>query len=275
MRLTRRVAIVTGAGQGIGRAIAAALAAEGARVAVLDLRLEAAAETVASLGDGADARAYACNVADSAAVVQVFAQVVSDFGGLDILVNNAGIGNAPGDGFDRYQERLAQRMAEIGRGETPVTHADHTVDMEDRGWQAVVDVNLSGTFYCCREALRLFTANGTPGSIVSISSTSAFTGEGGVHYAATKAGILGLTHALAEEVGGRGIRVNAVAPGATLTPALLGISEEWRQSMASRVPLQRLAQPEEIARAVVYLCSDDASYVTGHTLCANGGMYML
>lgn len=278
MRLQDKVAIVTGAGQGIGRAIAEALVAEGATVAVLDLQQATAAATVDAIAakhPTGTAQAWACDVSHSAAVKQVFGEVVDAFGGLDILVNNAGIGQAPGDGFDRYQERLAQRMAQLQKGETPTVFADHTIDMEDAGWQMVVNVNLNGSFYCCREALRIMTSRGTTGSIISISSTSAFTGEGGAHYCATKAAVLGLTRALAEEVGPRGIRVNAVVPGPTLTPAMASISAEWQQSMASRVPLQRLAQPEEIARAAVYLASDDASYVTGQALCANGGMYML
>lgn len=278
MRLQDKVAIVTGAGQGIGRAIAEALVAEGATVAVLDLQQATAAATVDAIAarhPTGRAQAWACDVSHSAAVTQVFGEVVDAFGGLDILVNNAGIGQAPGDGFDRYQERLAQRMTQLQKGETPTVFADHTIDMEDAGWQMVVNVNLNGSFYCCREALRIMTSRGTTGSIISISSTSAFTGEGGAHYCATKAAVLGLTRALAEEVGPRGIRVNAVVPGPTLTPAMASISAEWQQSMASRVPLQRLAQPEEIARAVVYLASDDASYVTGQALCANGGMYML
>lgn len=272
MRLQDKTAIVTGAGQGIGRAIAQGLAAEGARVAALDLDAETARATADTIDGG---RGWGCNVADSEDVARVFSEVITAFGGLDILVNNAGIGQAPGDGFDLFQERLGERMAQLNRGETPTVYADHTIDMGDSGWQSVVDVNLNGTFHCCREALRAMTRSGTPGSIVNISSTSAYSGEGGAHYCATKAAILGLTRSLAQEVGPRGIRINAVVPGPTDTPAMAGIPQEWRDAMAQGVLLQRLAKPEEIARSAVYLATDDASYVTGQALCANGGMYML
>lgn len=274
MRLQNQVAIVTGAGQGIGRAIAQRLGSEGAQVAALDLDAETAQATANTIESGRG-RGWACNISSSEDVTRVFSEVVATFGGLDIVANNAGIGQAPGDGFDLFQERLGERMAQIQRGEQPTVFADHTIDMGDKGWQTVVDVNLNGTFYCCREALRTMTENGTAGSIVNSSSTSAYTGEGGVHYCATKAAILGLTRSLAQEVGPRGIRINAVVPGPTDTPAMAGIPQEWRDAMAQGVHLQRLAQPEEIASAVAYLASDDASYVTGQALCANAGMYML
>lgn len=274
MRLKDKAAIVTGAGQGIGRAIAQNLGAEGARVAALDLDAETARATAETI-EGERGRGWACNVADSEDVTRVFSEVVADLGGLDIVVNNAGIGQAAGDGFDLFQERLGERMSQMQRGEEPTVFADHTIDMGDTGWQSVVDVNLNGAFYACREALRNMTRNGTAGSIVNISSTSAYSGEGGAHYCATKAAVLGLTRSLAQEVGPRGIRVNAVVPGPTDTPAMAGIPQDWRDAMAQNLPLQRLAQPDEIARAAVYLATDDASFVTGQALCANGGMYML
>ncbi len=116
---------------------------------------------------------------------------------------------------------------------------------------------------------------GVQGSIISISSTGAYTGEGAPHYCASKAGIQGLTRALADEVGPRGIRVNAVVPGPTMTPAMMTISEQWRQSMAQDSPLGRMAEPEEIANTVLFLASDESSNFTGQSLCANGGTYML
>jgi len=272
-KLENRVAIVTGAGQGIGAAIAQALAAEGARVAVVDLSADAAAATAATLateGMGLD-----CNVSNSAEVAETVAAVVTTWGGLDILVNNAGIGMAPGDGSEQYQQRMAERGAQLASGETPTVFADHTIDMEDRGWLAVMDVNINGTFYACREALRVMSGRNIAGSIINVSSTSALCGEGGAHYCASKAAILGLTKSLAREVGARGIRVNAIAPGPTATPAMAGISEEWRRQIAAGVILERLAEPEEIARTAVFLASDDSSYYTGQTLCANGGMHLL
>lgn len=271
-RLEGKVAVVTGAGQGIGRAIALALSAEGATVAVVDLTVEAGAETLSLLtGEGT---ALACNVADSSSVAALFAQIDADYGALDILVNNAGIGGAKGDGFGRQQKRIAQRKEQIANGEEPTVYPDQIIDMTDEGWQALLDVNLNGTFYCCREAVKLMIKCGSKGSIINLSSTSAFNGESGVHYCASKAGILGLTKSLAEELGLRGIRVNAIVPGPTLTSGLLAAPEAWRDEMAEGVPLKRLAQPEEIATSAVFLASDESSYYTGQSMCANGGWYM-
>ncbi len=271
-RLEEKVAVVTGAGQGIGQAIALALSANGATVVVVDLNTEASEETMAGLsGEG---MALACNVADSASVKVVFEQVEKKYGRLDILVNNAGIGGAKGDGFGRYMKRKAERSEQIARGEEPTVFADHIIDMSDEGWQAVLNVNLNGAFYCCREAVKVMIRHGIQGSIINLSSTSAFNGESGAHYCASKAGILGLTKSLAEELALRGIRVNAIVPGPTMTKALMGASPEWREEMAQGVPMKRLAQPEEIAGTAIFLASEESSYYTGQSLCANGGWYM-
>lgn len=272
-RLDKKIAIVTGAGQGIGRAIATNLSRHGANVVAVDLNLDSVQETVS--GFDASGLALACNVGDSAQVESVVAETTKRYGQIDILVNNAGIGMAPNDGSDIFQQRMAQRAAQFAAGETPTVYADHTIDMQDDGWLAVMNVNVNGTFYFCREVLKVMSAQNRTGSIVNISSTSALNGEGGAHYCASKAAILGLTKALAQELGARGIRVNAVAPGPTDTPAMAGISEEWRTQIAQAVLLNRLADPSEIANAILYLASDESSYVTGHTLCANGGMHLL
>ncbi len=274
MRLTGKIVLVTGAGQGIGRAIAQVFADEGAAVVVSDISATAAEETMASLAGKDNTVLGVCDVSDGRAVEQLFAQIEDRYGRLDVLVNNAGIGATPGDGFDKYQLRLAQRTEQLQRGETPTVFGDQIVDMTDQGFEKVLAVNLGGTFHCSREAVKLMIKTGVEGSIVNISSTAAFSGEGGLHYSAAKAGILGLTHGLAVDLGPRRIRVNAICPGPTLTPALMSISEEWRQSMASNVPLGRLADPREVATTALFLASDEASYVTGHTLMANGGTYM-
>jgi len=271
--LNGKVAVVTGAGQGMGRAIAQRLAGEGAHVAALDINLEQASESVAGCADPYVCRAYACNVGDSRAVNEVFAAVEEDLGAVAILVNNAGIGQAPGDGSDKMYELMAQRNEQLAAGETPTTHVDHLIHMEDEGWQGVMGVNLDGTFYCTRAAVRSMAAADIAGSIISIASTAAQSGEGPLHYVTSKAAIVGLTRALARELGSRRIRINAVAPGPTNTPIMQGIPDQWIKDMESAIPLGRMAEPTEIADAVCWLAGDQASMCTGSILVANGGSY--
>ncbi len=271
--LKGKAALVTGAGQGIGRACAVALAEAGARVAVVDLKIESAEATVAALPDPSQHLALACNVADSAAVKAAFARVQQAFGRLDVLVNNAGTGTGPNDGSAKMYELMAARNAELARGEKPKTHVEQLVFMEDEGWRAVMGVNLDGAFYCTREALRIMAAQDIRGSIVNIASTAVQSGEGPVHYVTSKAALVGLTRALSREVASRGIRINAVAPGPTDTPLMRSIPDEWISSLEKAIPLGRLARPDEVAAAVRFLASDEASYVTGSVLVANGGSY--
>ena len=265
-RLTGRAAIVTGAGRGIGAAIVARLMADGAQVAALDLTAEAAAESGATL-------ALACNVADSASVAAAVKTAREAFGRLDIAVANAGIGQAPNDGSEQFYGAMAQRNSELAETGKSDVIVDQLIHMEDAGWAAVLAVNLNGTFYLCREFTRVLAADGNPGSIVVLSSTSAQSGEGSAHYCASKAAVIGLTRQLSRELAPRRIRINAVAPGPTNTPVMQGIPAEWIASMETSVPLGRMADPAEIAASVAFLASDEASYVTGSVLVANGASY--
>ncbi|HTJ64140.1 MAG TPA: SDR family oxidoreductase [Alphaproteobacteria bacterium] len=272
MLLMNKRAVVTGAASGIGLAIAHRLAAEGARVAALDINEEAAQK----VWSGADAErhlGFACDIADSKSVDAVFARIKDAFGGVDILVNNAGIGRGPNDGSNEMYAGIAERQAQIGRGETPTAHPDQMIHMSDEGWARVLNVNLTAQFYCARAAVRLMVAEGIAGSIVNIASTSAASGEGPLHYVTSKAGVVGFTRGLARELSTRRIRVNAVHPGPTATPIMTNLPDEMIKAMEAAVPLGRMAQPEEVAAAVAFLASDQASYATGSVLTVNGGSY--
>ncbi|MGC6328158.1 SDR family NAD(P)-dependent oxidoreductase [Rhizorhabdus sp. FW153] len=269
-RLHGRRAVVTGGAQGIGRAIAERLAAEGATVAVID-REQAAAAAV--FGDTAGHIGLGCDVSESASVDAAMAEVARRLGGIDILVCNAGIGRGPDDGSEQMYAGAAERAGQIARGETPTAHPDQSIHMSDAGWLAVTGVNINGAFFCCRAALRDMAARNASGSIVLIASTSAASGEGPIHYVTSKAAIVGLARGLAREVASRNIRVNAVHPGPTDTPIMANVPDSVRADLARAVPLGRMAQPEEIAAAVAFLASDDASFVTGSVVAANGGSY--
>ena len=273
MKLNGKTAIITGAGQGIGAAIVTRLAEDGARVAALDLNVDSAQKLIAGLPNADQHLALATNVAQSASVIASIRQAREHFGRLDFAVNNAGIGQAKGDGSDKFYSSMDERNAEFASGEKPKTFVDHLIHMEDEGWQSVMDVNLNGAFYVCREMVRILAEDNNPGSIVNISSTSAQSGEGSPHYVTSKTALIGLTRQLSRELAARGIRVNAVAPGPTDTPIMAGIPQEWITSMENSVPLGRMAKPSEIAASVSYLLSDDASFVTGSILVANGGSY--
>ena len=270
MKLQDRIALVTGGGSGIGRAIALRFAQEGAHVIVNDLTREAAQTTVDELGAG-QGRAIAADVSDSAQVRTMFAEVEQGYGGrLDVLVNNAGIA-----GSSSERERLARvaeaRVSETLAGEI-TTHWDITQNMTDEAWHRMIGVHLNGTFFCTREALKLM-SRVNRGAIVNLSSVAALTGIDVVpHYSAAKGGILSLTRALAREVGSRGIRVNAICPGYVETPMTSGIPPLMQKILVSQTPLRRWGQPEEIAATTLFLASDDAAFYTGQWLSPNGGL---
>jgi 3-oxoacyl-[acyl-carrier protein] reductase len=270
-----RVALITGAGSGIGRRTAQILAEEGATVIVNDIDADKAKQTLTQLaaGDGQEHRAVGADVGVSAEVDDMFAQVDQRFGRLHLLVCNAAVSRTPGDGRQQKDERLQRRLGEIAAGQTPETHPDHVVDMGDDGWQRMLAINLFGVFYCCRAALRIMNRV-NQGSIVCVSSIAAQSGTGPVHYAAAKAGVLGLVRSLALEVSSRSIRVNAVCPGSIDTPMMRGIPEEMLAGLESRIPLGRIGRPDDIANAISYLLSDEAAYITGATVPVNGGLFI-
>jgi len=275
MKLKDKVALITGAGSGIGRAIAQLFAEEGARIVANDVNASAAKETVESLGAlGSGARAIQADVADSRQVKAMFAEVDRDLGILDVLVNNAGIAvTAPGE-RERLGEKSDTRIMEMLSDEGVTTHWDITQEMTDEAWLRMIGVHLNGTFFCTREALRLMSRR-NQGAIVNMSSVAGLMGlENVPHYSAAKAGILGFTRAVAREVGSRNIRVNAICPGFIDTPMTQPLSPLVRKAITARTALGRWAEPAEVAKTALFLASDDSSFFTGQWLSPNGGVFI-
>ncbi len=246
MRIEGKIAIVTGAAQGIGRAIAETLAGAGADVAVVDMDVARAQETVSAVkSHGRRALAIKANVADWVDVKAMADQVLAEFGRIDILVNNAGI----------TRDGLLLRMKE-----------------ED--WNLVLDVNLKGTFHCTKAVLPAMSKQ-RGGAMVNIASVVGVMGNAGqANYAASKAAVIGFTKTVAREYASRGITANAVAPGFIETAMTQGLSGEVREALLKQIPLGRLGSPLEVAHAVRFLVSPEAAYITGHVLHVNGGMMM-
>jgi 3-oxoacyl-[acyl-carrier protein] reductase len=272
MKLEGRIALVTGGGSGIGRAIAHRFAEEGARVVVNDVKKESAERVADELGK-VGALAIQADVADSAQVRAMFGEVERALGGLDVLVNNAGIGSTSSGEGQRIREQTDARIKEIVSGQGIRTHYDVTERMSDEAWHRMIGVHLNGTFFCTREALRLMSPRNR-GAIINISSVAAWGLETVPHYSAAKGGILAFTRAVAREVGSRGIRVNAICPGYIDTPMTAPMSDLVRRAVLSRTPLGRWGEPEEIAATAAFLASDDASFVTGQWISPNGGLFI-
>jgi NAD(P)-dependent dehydrogenase (short-subunit alcohol dehydrogenase family) len=248
MRLTGKVALVTGAQQGIGKAIALAYGREGASVIVNYLDDQAAGEAIVKTIGELGVRAVTvpgsvAHIGDVRAMVEAG----HAFGGIDILVNNAGI-------FPRV----------------------NFLDMTEAQWDEVLNVNLKGMFFCTQAVVRQLVQRGRPGAVINLASSAAFrSSPRGVHYVSSKAGIVGFTRATALELARYHIRVNAIAPGTTDTAQpRYGMSEEELQAVGRQVPLGRMAIPDDIAHMAVFLASEEASQITGQTMHVNGGAYL-
>ncbi len=246
--LEGKVALVTGGARGIGQAIATVLAQRGATVAVADMRAELAEATAQEIASktGRKTLAISVDVSSAESARLMVEKVIAELGRVDILVNNAGI----------TRDNLIMRM-------------------DEKDFEAVVDVNLKGVWNCCKAAVRPMMRQRS-GRIINISSVSGLAGQAGqTNYSASKAGVVGLTKALAREVGSRQITVNAVAPGFIPTALTQDLPAELKDASLKMIPLGRWGAPEEIAYAVAFLASDEAAYVTGHVLSVDGGMVMM
>lgn len=274
MKLDNRIALITGAGSGIGRGIALLFAQEGAAVIVNDVNSRAAEETIQQMSAGKDkAWAAPADVSDSAQVKRMFADITAHHGKLDILVNNAGIGEADPSKRDEINRRVDAQFAEIRTG-TIQTHLDVTQEMTDEAWHRMIGVHLNGTFFCTREALKLMSPR-KQGSIINMASIAALGGFATAsHYGAAKGGILSFTRSVAQEVASRNIRVNAICPGLISTPMVDIFSPTMRAALLMRIPMHRPGNPHEVATTALFLASDDGSYYTGQWLSPNGGLFI-
>ena len=240
-RLKDKVAIITGAAAGIGEVTARLFANEGAAVVLCDVAMDPLEKVVSAITDeGGKAIAVKCNVANEADVKALMATTVETFGKLDILINNAGI----------TRDGVALRMTEDN-------------------WDLVLDINLKGTFLCCKHAIAKMKRGG---KIVNTASIAALGNPGQANYTASKMGVVGLTKTLALEYAKKKLCVNAVAPGAVDTPMLLDVNQKMRDAMITKIPLGSPLPPIEIAKAHLFLASDDANFITGQTLFVDGGM---
>ena len=246
MRLKERSALITGAAQGIGKAVAIGMAMEGANVGIADVNIEKAeitAEEIRKLG--VKSIAIKLNVSSQDEVISAFETFTKEFGRLDILVNNAGI-----------------------------TRDGLLIRMKEEDWDAVLNINLKGTFLCSKEAVKIMSKQRS-GKIINISSVVAFTGNPGqANYSSSKAAVIGLTKTIAREYASRGIRVNAVAPGFIQTAMTDALPEKVKDEMKSSIPLGQFGVPDDITNAVIFLSSKESDYITGQVLHINGGMYM-
>ncbi|MFA7635329.1 MAG: 3-oxoacyl-ACP reductase FabG [Bacillota bacterium] len=246
MRLEGKVAIITGSGRGLGKEAACLFAEEGAKVVVGDINYESAEEVAAAIGEeGGEAMAVKLDVTDSASIQAMVDKVLERFGTIDVLVNNAGI-----------------------------TADAQLVKMNEDQWDRVIAVNLKGVYNCTKAIAPIMIARGS-GRIINTSSVVGVYGNfGQTNYAATKAGVIGMTKVWARELGRKGITVNAVAPGFTMTEMMSTVPEKILSGIRDKTPLGRLGEPRDIAYAYLYLASDEANFVNGATIQVDGGLVL-
>lgn len=244
--LEGKIALVTGAAQGIGKAISLLFAQKGADIVVSDINIEKAEETAKEIETlGRKAMATRANVAVFHEVEKMVQEIIDRFSRIDILVNNAGIA----------RDKLLLRMTE-----------------ED--WDLVLDINLKGTFNCTKAVIR-YMSKQRSGKIVNIASVVGEMGNAGqANYSASKAGVIGFTKTIAREFAGRGINVNAIAPGYIVTPMTDALPEKAKEELKRMIPMERLGQPEDVAQAALFLVSEVSGYITGQVINVNGGIYM-
>jgi 3-oxoacyl-[acyl-carrier protein] reductase/2-hydroxycyclohexanecarboxyl-CoA dehydrogenase len=243
MRLNKKVAIVTGSGRGLGAGIALKLAQEGAKVVVADISKDSALEMVSKIvKGGGEASAFEVNIADQNQVKKMFDFTIEQYGTVDIIVNNAGIN----------RDAMLHKM---------------TLDQ----WNQVININLTGTFFCVQYASQLLRAQGS-GAIINISSGSWLGNIGQANYAASKAGVVGLTKTASRELAGKGVTCNAICPGFIKTDMTTGVPEKVWDLMISKIPMGRAGSPADVANMVAFLASDEANYVTGEVINVGGGM---
>jgi 3-oxoacyl-[acyl-carrier protein] reductase len=244
--MKNRIALITGASRGIGRVCAERMAAGGASVVLAARQVEKLEEAAAAIrAAGGEAFVVAIDLSSPESIKEAFSKASKEFGRIDILVNNAGV----------TRDGLAMRMKR-----------------ED--WNVVIETNLSGSFFCMQQVIPGMIRERW-GRIVNIASVVGEAGNPGqANYVASKAGLIGLTKSLAQELASRNVTVNAVAPGFIETDMTASLSEEFKTKIVESVPLKRIGKPEDVAAAVHFLCGDEAGYITGHVLDVNGGMYM-